>query len=449
MAADDDMEAALAKGQEPGAAAVETGDLTAKAKASLNVIRIGVLAKVDTAEVKRGEKASQLQAQMTTAEGKCEKVVKANPGSEDAIKELRSEMEDLKTKAITYANETYKVLLEKIKVDVNSATTPGAMEAAKVALVAHTKTLNTGEVADFAAVLRKLTMQTAGLSRAKGDSAARKEEKEASLRAPPRPVMHTILVDDVKGHFHNIAESIFEAKGGLRPAIANAASGDAFDKIVNLPIVKKGVTMCKQSLKTGMATVRQVLSGGRLAERKVDEAVQACFGQDVRTKMPLPQAEWANAVFKFELLAFRPSSILVNWAPYCMMSAVVMLSGNAVLAGIKPERVQGSTWAEKRDYLYQCDRDRLVALINDGGWFCRFENGNTARGHSMIVIPSGFMILTAADGATMLRWPLVSDEADKQRVSSGLHSLLDSFPEFRAESQGHAQLSSYLDNHQR
>ena len=138
-------------------------------------------------------------------------------------------------------------------------------------------------------------------------------------------------------------------------------------------------------------------------------------------------------------------ALLVNWAPYCMMSAVVMMSGNVTLAGAKPERAPGSAWAEKRDYLYQCDRERLLALIQDGGWLCKFESGNTAKGHSMIVIPSGFMIMTAAENATMLRWPLISDDADKQRVSSGLRNLLDSFPEFRVEAQGRAQARALHD----
>eukprot|EP00959_Pyramimonas_sp_CCMP1952_P436422 9138645-Pyramimonas_sp.AAC.1 len=61
------------------------------------------------------------------------------------------------------------------------------MGLAAAALVAHAKTLNAGAVAEFSAVLRKLTTQTAGRSRAKGDSSARKQEKDASMQIAPRP----------------------------------------------------------------------------------------------------------------------------------------------------------------------------------------------------------------------------------------------------------------------
>jgi hypothetical protein len=91
--------------------------------------------------------------------------------------------------------------------------------------------------------------------------------------------------------------------------------------------------------------------------------------------------------------------------------------------------VPGSSYKEKRAHLMSCNADQLSDLVDDGGWVCRFCDGLAPGAESVLVIPSGFVVILALQDARVLRWPIVADQADSQRMSDALGNLIASFPE--------------------
>ena len=241
-----------------------------------------------------------------------------------------------------------------------------------------------------------------------------------------------------------MCESIFEAKGGLRCAVVNAASGQSWDVMMNQPVIKKAMNATKNALKKGLGACTEPLHGGKQVLARCEENVQASFGAELRSKMALPRAPWANSIYNMNVFASGAAYANAMWPPFGMMQAIVVVSGDATIAGIKNDRIPGSTFGAKRQRILQLPVDDVKRLICDGGWLVKFKDGVDASGHSCVVMPSGFMILTAATNATCLQWSLAADALDTQRVKDALKNMLDAFPEVRPEETGYNQLAGHL-----
>ena len=169
-------------------------------------------------------------------------------------------------------------------------------------------------------------------------------------------------------------------------------------------------------------------------------------GQEVRSKCPLPEAEWADKIFQTEIFGTGRMYANVMVLPYGMMSCAVMLEGTCCFLGLPCEQVDGATFSELCNTFMRYTVDDLKKAVQParGGWYAKFVDGICLNGETTIVIPSGHLIAVAGCKARYLRWPLVADAADKARAKSALRSLLQSFPEPADRGTANVSLANFL-----
>ena len=80
--------------------------------------------------------------------------------------------------------------------------------------------------------------------------------------------------------------------------------------------------------------------------------------------------------------------------------------------------------------------------MRDGGWMVKFTDGSTQEGASLLVVPSGFLLVQAGKDARILRWSIAADPQDRLRHKHGMSMVSDSFPEVRSDNCLH---KAYLD----
>ena len=280
--------------------------------------------------------------------------------------------------------------------------------------------------------MRKFNQTAGSLSRQTKEGGRRSGRAPATTPYKEPPPLCEMLFGDDFPDLVKCTPSIFEAKGGLRAATLEIASGAAFDKIVQAPIAKKAIGKVHSALKQGLDACVQAITGGKQVVKRFDELVAGGCTSELRTKSALPRAEWASRIFEVEAFGTDSAYANANWPNYGMMQALLLISGDFAIMGVKTDRVQGATFAAKRAEVMRMSVEGLKALVADGGFFNRFSGGVDSRGKCLMAVPSGFLILTAGSNARMLRWSFVADELDHQRVKASFQGMLDSFGELRA-----------------
>jgi hypothetical protein len=165
----------------------------------------------------------------------------------------------------------------------------------------------------------------------------------------------------------NCAFSIFEAKGGLRPALLTCENDQAFDKVALAPLVKKAGKLVKDAIKKGNAAVIQPLEGGKGCLKNCEELLCLCVGMDLRTKSALPKASWAEKIYQTQYLGTDESYANVGFSAFGMLNAVLVLEGDIAFMGIPYDAVDGASFKEKRTQLSRCTVDNFKTLITTKG----------------------------------------------------------------------------------
>ena len=271
---------------------------------------------------------------------------------------------------------------------------------------------------------------------------ARREQQ--SERDRVKPAMWNCLM-----HFpekvKNVANSIFETKGGLRPSLSAARSDDTLMAVEAHPLVKKAVRAHTIALKGGQDSVVTDIVGGPLSLKKFGEKVQAACDRELFSVGPLPRAEWKGKVYGYQVLSYSDSYSFVGWTHMGMMEARLTLTGSCTIAGVASDVVPGGQFREKRQNISSMPHQTFVDLILSQGWVVTFTDGQTQGGENILAIPSGHMIFMATDkGCKMLRWSFAGDDRDLMRTKASLQNLLDQFPELKASGNGYADYGQYL-----
>ena len=114
---------------------------------------------------------------------------------------------------------------------------------------------------DFLKYAKRFNQAATTMGRAtKAD--AKKALADAAVERPKHPLNVALLSSGLDLQVHCSA-SVFECKGGLRPALLTVASQDSFDKIMGAPLVKKGLKQLSIALSKGAGACCQPLFGGK------------------------------------------------------------------------------------------------------------------------------------------------------------------------------------------
>ena len=105
------------------------------------------------------------------------------------------------------------------------------------------------------------------------------------------------------------------------------------------------------------------------------------------------------------------------------------------------------TWLKKRWAISEMPTDNLRALIADGGFLWHFDEGEAEQnGQRLIVIPTGFFILQAAEQSSFVRWGLTADDRDIGRTKLALQQMTQAFPELRDRKTGCLSFLEFLEH---
>ena len=137
-------------------------------------------------------------------------------------------------------------------------------------------------------------------------------------------------------------------------------------------------------------------------------------------------------MFESEIFGCSEGYVNVGWSKFGMLQGWLLSKGNMAILGLKPERIPGATFADKRTAVLQMNLASLNAALADGGFFVRFRDSvSETSGRCLLAVPSNFLLAIAGSNVEALRWSFMADESDTARVRFALQNLVDSFPEFR------------------
>ena len=125
----------------------------------------------------------------------------------------------------------------------------------------------------------------------------------------------------------------------------------------------------------------------------------------------------------------------------CVADARIYLEGHEYIAGVPYERVTGSTFKEKRDFICNLGVHDLNALLLDAKGFCLKADAGDEK---ILLLPTGFLMLFGSCGSQCVRWGVSSDSDDTNRVKYMLSEALNSFPEFRNGKFGAGPFFTFL-----
>jgi hypothetical protein len=441
--AQDDMQAALFHNEQKVKtdASGEPSPASVKSQAVVNIDRIQLLARVDKKEAKRCERAQEIQATYDNCKSKAERIKTSNvdrtPEADGVIKDL----DRLHTAASIYLDGEFKEKLGRLREQGKAAQSADDLKEVGIEMASLWKVLNKGSMEDFIDYCKRFNQASSAMNRAtKPDDA---ESKKARLEAP-RPPLFTSLFEGVGCASFNCTTSIFEAKGGIRPAALAIANVGHFNRVQDAPVMKKALKSVASGLKGGAPACTQPMDAGKSVMTKFSQTLGTLVGTELMTKCALPRQPWSEEVFKPELIGCSDAYANVFWSPFGMISVNLVMSGDVCFLGIPSDKVPGLTFKDKRATLMRSTVDDLVRLRAEGGFFMKFIDGTTADGQCMFVIPSGFAIVMAARNLRSLRWPIVADDVDTARVKYSLTNMVQSFAEYRSPDCIHLHLAEHF-----
>jgi hypothetical protein len=290
-----------------------------------------------------------------------------------------------------------------------------------------------------------LKLQLSKLTRQRNSEEAMAAMNAAGIVHALKPPQWSILM----GYDKDMAacsESVFEAKGGLKAAALKLLVGAQVHKITDLPVYKKASRELQKHIASGHAhgvyDMKQPLQ-----LKKFVKIIREMCPADLFSRLPLPEDEWGQRIFRPEMGRTGSAYINFGWTDFAVMEARVFVSGKHVIAGVRTERIPGEDLAEKRKIMSEMPADNLRALIADGGFFWRFDEDEAEQnGQRLIVIPTGFFILQAAEGSSFVRWGLTADDRDIGRTKLALQQMTQAFPELRDRKTGYLSFLEFLEH---
>ena len=246
----------------------------------------------------------------------------------------------------------------------------------------------------------------------------------------------------------NVSQSIYEAKGGMRVACLSGGRQDEcpFSLTRNNAYVKK---LCKD-LAAHMRSTGAMKATNPFRDipntKKVLGIWRKSFDNQCFTALVLPDQQWAAPVYALELFGTAERHVDVFTTGHCTAELRMYIAGSEDIIGLPYREVPGESFKEKRQNVSRMTVDGLKTVVAQTTVFVLAANMDDDR---LVMIPSGFLLVTASHGATYVRKGLSADEQDSCRVKFMLSEVLASFQEFRSDPYSHQQLHGHLDDDQR
>lgn len=360
-----------------------------------------------------------------------------NITASDGLSTCKMEFDSKKRAAVALITETIKNI-QALEKDLPGADKVRAKELGDAVADAG-KLPRKSAVSDFTTMAGKAKKHVVDFKKAE----AKKGQLDIPAESAPQSPLFVILNGLGDGHAETISKSVFEAKGGVRlAALDQRVEFDAAHSVKSNAYVKK----CMKELAAHMANSGQNYSHILLREipkvRKITSLLKKGFDQQLFTKHVLPDEPWAEKLLTYDIVGCAPGFTSILTTAFGGVECRLVLDGSEVIVGIPYGRVAGNTFAEKRVALTRMTIDNIRDLITSAGGFATRVK---ASDDQIIMIPSGFVLLTASEGSKAMRWNVSADDADKARTKFMLSAVLASFPEFRQPSFSYSSFLEWLE----
>jgi len=409
---------------------------------NVNVERMRIGLRTQQAVEKVQSKLTDLEAVYDSVKADVQKIVEGADGADKgAMEKVAADLEHswglAKAHLLCLSKE-----VTACQSGLPDASTVPALVAIHEAAATKMKTMCQGATTDFQALVKQIRNQSRAQVRAFGilNAKQRKTEEEATRQ---KPALWHILVKEWKSPT-NGSDSLFECLQGVRAARVSVSSENSYQKIIDDTKTRACIRTNLKNLKLGQAGVVTAVSGGPGPQKKFKTLVRSGCDIELFTAVVLPKTDWAFHVFKFEVVTSSSAWASISWPHLGMMEARLVMAGSMVVAGVENNSVPGHSFKDKRDYLAQTTGPGLWALIQANGFVEKFQDGQMEGGANILVIPSGFATVTAAENCTYLRWSFCGDERDAARANLTLQGLCDSFADLKTGTVPYADYAKYI-----
>jgi hypothetical protein len=438
----DDLLAATAYIEQNGSVVGAAVAQSATKSRSLNMDKVVLNGRLNALEIDVKEKKEEFEKKRDDARVKIGATL-AGDGNQQSRGEMLSEVDDF-FKEVKKAVESdvlpaiaaFRSKLDSVTSDEEYAQMKSDFESDVKPLMSKHKCVKA-----YIKFMQGLTCQVNKLTRLQSGAAS--APKIASAVAAHKSPLWTILMN-LPADLSPPNDSIFEAKGGFKAALLTVRDGTAFNKLVGeLPVVKKGWKDLDKHIKSGHGS--GVVNFQKVNDlKKVNKQLATLFSSDLFTHLALPSEPWAATVYAPMLSGTSDSHVNVGWTHYGVMEAAVFVSGKFAVMGVPSDKVPGDDFGEKRRTLAEMPQAGLEAMIKDGGFYYRHDDSVADSAGKCLVVPSGFVLVSAGDVSRSIRWGLTADDRDIERCMVTLKQLLLAFSELRGPRIGYQAFYDFL-----
>ena len=154
---------------------------------------------------------------------------------------------------------------------------------------------------------RSPCLEVSTLAARSADDVIRLSQSEArgclQIADAPRHPLFVSMMESLQESQVNVSASIFEAEGGLRPAVLPVSSQESFVVVAGSPVVRKALSHIASSCAKGTSACCQPLDGGAAVIKRFQQVAQVAVGG---SSSPVARSLGATGLHAFS--ASRPSA---------------------------------------------------------------------------------------------------------------------------------------------
>ena len=300
--------------------------------------------------------------------------------------------------------------------------------SAKEQLADLGKTFKRDKVKEF-----NSSMSHFGRTKAANARASKTRRAKAAVAAPrsveaveASPRFHLSIVDALHGEdFPQPGTSLLEAKCGQRVALLRPKPGVDLVADLNLCAPFRAALKVAQKAFAQEALEQQIVQFNEAPKyKRLLKDLRKFYDGQLFTSLPLPQADWAQQLYRVQLFHFGPKFCFAGYNPNCLCEAKAVIAGALFIGCFRVEAVPGKTFRDKRAMLLNASSDQLSVLLKDErSMLCRVPPGQ------VLVIPSGFLVVITTEKETYgLRWGISADDSDTERVGQNVVYMMQAYP---------------------
>lgn len=273
--------------------------------------------------------------------------------------------------------------------------------------------------------------------KAQGETLA-KAEPEVRAATP----FHTIVTNSASLLPDCSSKSVFEAKGGNRVCLLDPLGNqDPGEALRSNACVKKAMKSCGAYMSTtGQPWAHENVMMATPAGKRIDGILRKGLDSLARTRMVLPDEDWAKKVYAFEISASAENHTIMSPTRFGCCEGRILLDGSETVCAIPMNGIEGDSLVQKRAFLNQMTIDAFQRFLEKTPNV--FISKLTAN--NMVLIPSGFLLCVASHGSMVFRWSVSGDSVDSSRVRTTLQQLMKSYKEYMLPTHGVIQLTQFL-----